>query len=280
MTINVSIHLRGEGNVTNTRARALGRGLHELSGVRVRYLKRNDVDPESDLIVQTGFAGTRALNRAVSDRKPYIIMELPNWRPDLEYTTGTASFGYNGLGGLAWHPPIPTQSRPKPVLQPLKTSGETIVFAQKPNDHSLRGANHVKWVEDMLKLYPEATLRHHPIMMQGKSEPLARVLDRCKIALTYTSTVGVEAKVAGCDSEPSDAGSMAWDVTNRGKWLHELSWKQFSFAELETQEIAGWIFSGYEEAAERAAKGILEVPRSKLDNRQMIEYHRRFGNEQ
>ena len=72
---------------------------------------------------------------------------------------------------------------------------------------------------------------------------------------------------------------MAGDVTNRAKWLHELSWKQFSFAELETREIAGWIFSGYEEAAERAAKGQLEAPRSKIDNTQMIAYHQRFGNE-
>ena len=279
MTTNVSIHLRGEGNVTNTRARALGRGLQELSGVRVRYLKRNEIDPDTDLVVQAGFAGTRALDRAVSDRKPYIIMELPHWRPDLEYTTGTASFGYNGLGGGAWHPPIPTQSRPKPVLEPLKTSGETIIFAQKPNDHSLRGHNHVKWVEDMLAAYPEATLRHHPIMMSSKSEPLASVLDRCRVAITYTSTVGVEALIAGCKSLVYDAGSMAYDVTNRGKWLHDMSWKQFSFAELESREIAGWIFSGYEEAAERAAEGMLETPRSKIDNRQMIEYHMRFGNE-
>jgi hypothetical protein len=206
-------------------------------------------------------------------------MELPHWRPDLEYTTGTASFGYNGLGGGAWHPPIPLSSRPKPVLQPLKTSGETIIFAQKPNDHSLRGHNHVRWVERMQRIFPEATLRHHPIMMQGKPEPLAAVLDRTHVAITYTSTVGVEAKIAGCVSYPTSPLSMASNVTNRGKWLHELSWKQFSFAELETREIAGWIFSGYEEAAERAAKRMQETPRSKIDNTQMLKYHQRFGNE-
>jgi len=155
----------------------------------------------------------------------------------------------------------------------------TIIFAQKPNDHSLCGADHIAWIKRKLALYPDAELRHHPLMCAVEQEPLDEALDRCYRAVTFSSTVGGEALIAGCISLPDDEGSMAYTAHSRAKWLHELSWKQFSHTEYHRPDVASWIMSGYEEARASARKGNVQTPRNKVDrNIECLRYYREFGN--
>ncbi len=118
-------------------------------------------------------------------------------------------------------------------------------------------------------------------MSAEKQEPLSSVLDRCRRAITYTSTVGAEALIAGCISNPEGEGSVAFGIDrwSRAQWLHDLSWKQFRHEEYKDKNIAGWIMSGYDEARERAKDGLLEHPREKLDrNIDCLRYYKEFGN--
>jgi hypothetical protein len=255
--------------------------LQELDRVRVKYLAKHEVDKTADLIIQPAFSATAALRYAVDNRKPYIIMEEPHWRPDKEFCISTASWGYNGLAGRGWHPATPAQSRPKPKLMPLKFEGATIIFAQKPNDHSIDiEHNHVRWIKEQMRRFPNYELRHHPLMCADKQEPIAEALDRCYRAVTYSSTVGTEAVIAGCVSHPESPGSMAYDIgESREQWLHDLSWKQFTHAEYGTRDVANWIISGYEEARARADDGLIQTPRNKLDrNVECLRYYNEFGN--
>lgn len=282
--MKVAIALRHEESFTNKRSRPVGHGL-ALLGHDVRYMGRENSARGYDLLVQTGFAQSRALLTAIDRRIPYIIMEAPMWRPLGKIDENTrASWGYNGLVGGAWAPPAPDEDRPKPTLLPLKEpGGATIIFGQKPTDHSLRGVDHVKWVLEMQRKYPDAELRHHPLMHidPDRQEPLSCALDRCYRAVTYTSTVGVEALIAGCVSEVHGRQSAAYgiDPELREPWLHELSWRNFDFEEYATAKVAVHIMSGYDEARERALLGNVEHPRSKTSGRNfMTVYYGTFGN--
>jgi hypothetical protein len=252
--------------------------LQELDRVRVKYLGRGERDQDADLIIQTGFAVTVPLVDALNRRKPFLIMEAPYWRPDREFVMHNSSWGYNGLNGGAFRHAAPAQSRPKPELQPMKEVGRTVIFGQKPTDHSI-DRDHIDWLLDKQRQYPTAEIRHHPLMVNGRQEALDDVFDRCYRAVTYSSTVGCEALIAGCHSEPESPLSMAYAVEDRREWLHRLSWAQFSHVEYATKDVAQYVISGYEEARERAEEGLVMVPRAKIDPQATTQrYYNEFGN--
>ena len=260
------MHLRGGENITDLRCLALASGLEDLSNVRLSYLARGDAAEGADLVIQTGFGRSTALLSAIEQEIPYIIMEAPYWRhiDCMKYS----SWGWNGLAGGAWRPKPTDEPRPHPELQPWKNEGNTIIFGQKPTDHSLRGTDHVQWILDKMEEYPDAEFRPHPLMVPTHLHtPLKPVLDRCLRAITFNSTVGAEALIAGCYSHPEDEGSTAWKVNNRHLWLHELSYGQYSHKELENPKTASLILSGYEEAESRAKGGLQEIPRLRVDGR-------------
>ena len=238
--------LRSGPNLTNVRTEALIGPLEE-AGHQVEKVGRNEVVKGADLYVQTGFARSAALMSQIDAGLPYIIMEAPFWR-DFYYVHGVSSWGYNGLAGGAWVPDPPDKERDKPDLLPVKTgTGPTIVIGQKPTDHSLRGSDHVKWLMDVRSELPEADFRPHPLMVPpGTLEDISTVLERYHKVVCYTSTVGADALLAGCEVRADHPACIARGVTDREQWLHDL---------------------GYDEARERARLGGMEIPRPKVDGK-------------
>jgi hypothetical protein len=258
--------LRDGPNLTNVRTEGLIAGLEE-HGHSVTRCGRGEIVEGADLLIQTGFAGSNALLSQIGSGKPYIVMEAPFWR-DYYDAHAASSWGYNGLAGGAFAPSPPDEERPKPELMPVKAgTGPTIIIGQKPTDHSLRGSNHVEWILNVKAELPEADFRPHPLMVPPNSlEPISSILERYKTVVTFTSTVGCEALVAGCEVRADGRESLAYGVgeQSRPRWHHDLSWRQaenFGFGAL-----VPYILSGYDEARALAEEGKMEVPRAKVNN--------------
>jgi len=255
------VALREPGNRTNERSLALSEALQDTCKVTLGL--RSEDTRKYDLVVQTGFASTLALNSAIDHGIPYIIMEAPLYREGIDIME-VSSWGYNGLAGGAWRPDPPEQERPKPTLKPMKTEGDTLIIGQKPTDHSLRGSDHVRWLLDKFREHWDARFRPHPLMVpSGSLPPLMDDLQGCRQVITYTSTVGADALVEGCISNPEGYGSSAYQVRDREMWIHGLSWAQAEHRSF--GELREYILGGYEQGRVRAHKGLQERPRERID---------------
>jgi hypothetical protein len=207
-----------------------------------------------DLAIHHGYKDSHALLHCKENGIPCIITEVGIWQNPGEFTYG---WGYNGLNALAWVPDAWASPRDKPVLKPWKGDvGVTTVFGQKPGDKALRGLELEEWVPKMLRAYPGAEFRPHPILSQHPEsvEPLQDVFDRTSLAVTYTSTVGPQAVIEGITTFAAHPGSFAWDVDyDREEWLHNLSYRMI---DMDKPIPVDYILSGYEEARERAIAGL------------------------
>lgn len=271
--MQIGVFLRGAGNLTDPRSLCIAKGLEAL-GHQVSYHGRGEGAESLDLVIQTGFGRTSALLSAIEQEIPYLVMEAPFWR-DIDIFA-TSSWGYNGLAGGAFRHGAESAPRPHPRLMALKEHGNTLIIGQKPTDHSLRGNDHGKWLKEKFAEYPDAIFRPHPLMVpDDQSSPLHEALSSCRTCISYNSTVGAEALISGCVSTPDHWGSMAYDVQDRVKWLHKLSYGQYSHEEYHDPAVAAYVLEGYEEALSRAEQGLQEIPRGKVDG-QVIQqrYHR------
>ena len=259
--MKVEVGLRPLPNKTNVRAEALAKALEDSHSVK-RIERGQTVRGTTDLYIQTGFARSNALASAIDAGIPYIIMEAPVFR-DFDLDTHS-SWGYNGLQGGAWRPAVPQAERPKPDLQPEHGGGQ-VVIGQKPTDHSLRGSDHVEWICTKRLALPEADFRPHPLMvLEGTQEPIAVALQRYGEVFTYSSTVGVDAVVAGCKAYADSEYSLLRHYRGcREEFVHELSWYQALHSGY--KELVPHILSGYDEAYSRMAQGQIEHPREKVD---------------
>lgn len=271
----INIGMRQGSSLSNKRLDAVYEGLNQTGNTTYKTVRSN-VRP-CDLWIQAGFQSSAGLRHAILTRNPYIIIEYPHWRPTAGDHANVASWGYNGLGGFGWRPAASEEPRQHPKLKPWKESGAIIIFGQKPNDHSLDGSDHVAWIKKKRAQNTAAEFRHHPIMCAGRQETSEQVLDRCGLAITYSSTIGVEALIAGCLSYPESKASMAFDVKNREAWIHELSYSQYGLHEWALEKTAKRVLAGYEEAADMASTGFVQHPRHK-ETLSMDRYFEEFGN--
>lgn len=259
--------LRGGPNLTNVRTETLVEAL-KAHGYDVQLIGRGEVVKGADLLIQTGFAASNALKSQIEQRKPYLIMEAPFWRAFYQ-TPNASSWNYNGLAGGAFQHEPPSEPREKPELLPLRgDQGGTIIVGQKPTDHSLRGSDHVRWIMDRMREFPEATFRPHPLMVpQDGLEPVEDLFERYGYWVTYSSTVGCEALVAGCRVRADCEGSLAYGVApdDRERWHHALSWRQARHGQF--YPLVPYILEGYDEARSLAENGAQEVPRAKVQDK-------------
>lgn len=266
--MKISVHLRGDGNKTDLRALSLVEGLERL-GHDITYLSRGSCT-QGDLMVQVGFNSTLALQDAVHKRIPYLIMEASPFRT-LHPAETHSSWGYNGLAGGAFRHQAPDMDRAYPYPKELKHSGKTLIIGQKPTDHSLRGSDHIRWIAAKLDEYPDAEFLHHPLMCKERGTIEDALEDVGKV-IVYTSTVAVDAAVAGCAVQVEGHGCW-WDPTKeRTPQLRELAWASGS-----NEEYAGsmcdHILRGYDEARSLAEEGKVEHPRGKLDGSAITEQY-------
>jgi len=246
---------------------ALGAKGHQI----IRKGRDETIHKDADLYVQTGFAPSTGLLSAIERRIPYIIMEAPVFRSfDLDTHS---SWGYNGLQGGAWHPPTPEEERDKPELQPSH-GGAKLIIGQKPTDHSLRGSDHVEWIRTKRLALPEADFRPHPLMVPRASlEPIESVLGAYGEVFTYSSTVGVDAVVAGCKAyADSEYSLLRYYTGSREDFTHELSWWQAHHSGY--NQLIEYILSGYAEAKDRISRGLCEIPTGRVNGQSIQQrYH-------
>jgi hypothetical protein len=123
------------------------------------------------------------------------------------------------------------------------------------------------WKQTIQAALPNSVFREHPIMIPSKyhkqMEPWDECLQKTSLAVTYTSTCGAEAVIAGIPTIACHEGSLAYPVAthdlqaepitpDRSAWIHGLSWRQWSIhEELDTNYILG----GYDEAKADAEAG-------------------------
>lgn len=271
--MKIAVHLREGENRTNIRSESLVAGL-EAAGHTVHRYSRGTGVRGYDLVVQTGFAGSAALMAAIDTRTPYLIMEASPFRTLTDMDTNS-SWGYNGLAGGAFRHSAPNVERPKPALEQMKAEGGVLIIGQKPTDHSMRGSDHVQWLTEKFREYPDAKFRPHPLCYTGTLPPLEDALDEAQKVIVYTSTTAVEAACKGCEVIVEGPGCW-WDATqDREEQLHELSWATFKHSEYHRASTAEWILEGWEEAKAWAEAGQVEIPRGRVDGQAVSEYYNR-----
>jgi hypothetical protein len=258
--VKVAAYIRGNGARTNERVLHFGESLGAEFSERERPI-------ECDLAIQAGFQITPAMADAMDRSVPIIILENPVWHYGDKLLTYT--WAYNGLNGLGFTPhPDGRPHRLSPTLSPWKDpfEGQTTVFGQVEHDKALRGADIYAWAEYVQEVLPGAVFREHPVMVDGRFEevePFDDCLARTSLAVTYSSTVGAEAVIAGIPTIAMSEGSLAysmathnlWDepiTPDRSEWLYDLSYRHWSYGEPLDIE---YILSGYEEARAAAERG-------------------------
>jgi hypothetical protein len=215
---------------------------------------------DADLVIQSGFQISPVLEDAMDRGIPFLIIENPVWHAGDKVRTFTIAF--NGLNNGGWMPKAPEIERPKPDLRPMKArdSGRTTIFGQMKGDKSLRGLDMDEWVAQKITETPDATFRPHPYMEPSWEwsalEPLQECLDATSQAITYSSTVGAECLIQGIATVAEHEGSFVYPFNgDREAWLHWLSWRHW---EIDRPFDSKWVLSGYEEARERAQRGIYD----------------------
>jgi hypothetical protein len=222
----------------------------------------------TELVVTAGFQITNANADAMARGVPIIILENPVWHDGIRQESYT--WAYNGLhGGGTIAPTSNLSRRPHPPLKPWKAweSGQKTIFGQVPTDKAVRGHDLNAWRAQVETLLPDAVYREHPIMIPSKDHPNIQPFDECldvtTLAITFTSTCGAEAVIAGIPTIACHSGSLAYPVSShslqespitpdREEWIHALSWRNWSINEkLDT----GFILNGYDEARANAEAG-------------------------
>lgn len=131
-----------------------------------------------------------------------------------------------------------------------RTPGRALIIGQVENDAALRGLVLREWVEQQISFLQNqgwsANYRPHPMVRQSK-QTLAEELAGVSLCITYNSTTGVEAVLAGVPTVTLDEGAMAWPVTShtvpemiypdRDSWAHRLAWTTWEIEEIIHGEV-------------------------------------------
>ena len=180
---------------------------------------------------------------------------------------GTCSLGFDGLAGRAvWPEAPPGAARRKSwglkAPEPASGGDAVLLLGQMPGDASLEGMDAARLFASIaadIRTQDARPLiwRPHPrargmAQVLGADEvstgDLSEALARAAVAVTWNSTAGVDAVLAGVPLIALDAGAMAWDVAGHSladlgnpprpgkremeRWLDALAWCQWRLAEV------------------------------------------------
>ena len=205
--------------------------------------------------------GTRYL-RALGGYRHKVIMEAGYFRDRLKYY----SLGIGGLNGRAdfnnTNSPSDRWVKHGVPRQPWRDgSGDYIlVIGQVPGDMATAGIDLAQWYDRIIDQITAMTdmpvcFRPHPKAPLSRPSPgkaliqdpvpLNDALERASHVVTYNSTTGVDAAIAGVPVYTEDRGSMAWPIAahtlydlfnfklpDRCQWLYNLAYTQWTAAEL------------------------------------------------
>ena len=267
--MRIGIHYRplnrGYDSQTNWRLDHFAKAFKE-AGHQVFESTRKRPVRGTELVVTAGFQITDANADAIARGVPIIILENPVWSDTSRQESYT--WAYNGLHGGGYLP-TPTHTRSHPPLKPWKDweSGQKTIFGQVPTDKAVRGHDLQAWREQVELVLPDAIYREHPIMIPSKlhkdMQAFEDCLDATSLAITFTSTCGAEAIIAGIPTIACHQGSLAYPMAShtlsdtpitpcRDEWIRDLSWRNWSiYEELDVP----YILSGYDKARADAEAG-------------------------
>jgi len=192
--------------------------------------------------------GAPAKQSAVAQASPHLLVMERGHLPDRMHY---ASCGWDGLarrgryaqvddGGARW------RERWGQLLEPWRSGGEyVLLIGQVPGDSALGGLDVGAWIQDMVRqlvtLGRQVRVRPHP-MVHRPERTLAGDLAGAALCVTFNSTAGVEAVLAGVPTVTLEEGAMAWDVTGhaldavvrpaREAWAHALAWTSYTLEEI------------------------------------------------
>ena len=204
---------------------------------------------EATLYMQHGFKLTPMLQDAIDKRVPFVIVDHGYYGNRI----ATMSLSINGFHGLSM--PVPEvrllKPRPRPTLEPWREGGTHVyVYGQLQNDRACRGQNMETWPTRTAQAAAEAfsmpaIVRPHPKSIRQGQPPLPALettFADAYVAVTWTSTVGVLAAIAGVPLVAMHPASPAFAVGSpslsrirmpgRESWLHDLSYRQYGLGEI------------------------------------------------
>lgn len=243
--VKAVIHFREEWDHQRHHAVAMRAGL-EHHGVDVAYGHY-----DSPTMRHPDFAviwGAPSKQPAVAASVPHVlVMERGHVGDRMQF----ASCGWDGLGrrgrypvardgGERWQRLFGDRLRPWSIRD-----GYALIIGQVENDAALRGLVMRDWVAQVTaELHAQGwstCYRPHPMTVRPV-RTLAEDLAGAGLCVTYNSTAGVEAVLAGVPTVTTDEGAMAWPVAshilgderrpNRDRWAHDLAFTGWTLEEI------------------------------------------------
>src|SRR5262245_60729665 len=230
------------------------RGL-ERHGITVAVMGHDQPDP-ADFAVVWG-APTRHPQLAIA--APHLLVMERAHLPDRMRNT---SIGWDGLGRGGRYPVADDggarwRERYSHLLEPWKRGGfYALLLGQVEDDAAVRGLDFAQWAQQqtdaLIARGYSVVFRKHPLAARDQSKPVGSTLSRqtlrddlaqAAVAVTYNSTAGVEAVLAGVPTVTLDQGAMAWPVAghglnerqvrpNRERWCWDMAWTQWTLDEI------------------------------------------------
>lgn len=237
----------------------------EAHGHRAVFTEADTVVDDAAVHVTWSVKRPRIFDWARRTGRHVLVMERGHIPDRFAYTScgwdGLARRGryYDGAdGGARW------RARHGDLMKPwaLGRAPLALVIGQVRGDAALYGVDFDRWQQEvcdqLLTLGWDVAYRPHPLMRRHNRETcpvgagmtlggLEDDLARAGLVVTFNSTAGVEAVLAGVPTVVMDEGGMAWDVAlhaipgpdeqimaepDRESWAHRLAWAQWSLDEI------------------------------------------------
>ena len=241
-------------------ASCLREGLNR-HGIEVETLPFNSFG-RCDFVAIWGWRQKLTIEAALDVGVPILVMERGHLQPRAKWI----SLGWGGLAGRGIYPGccdggerFETQFGHLMAPWKVKVGKTALVLGQISGDPSLRGMDPKAWamerVTELTALgYERIIYRQHPSVREKghtwrpkgaerSQATLAEDFDQAAIAISFSSTAGIEAVLSGTPHVAFDEGSMAWPVSahrdaslvvrpRRKAWAHALAWTQWRADEI------------------------------------------------
>lgn len=262
MLVALSINEEAEHQRQHGDAMAKGFQRHGLATIRV---ERDQVVEDADIHVTWSVRRPQIMKWHERTGRSVLIMERGHVGDRVNY----ASCGWNGLGRRASYAQIDDHGERwrtlfSGLLKPWRGSGSyALLIGQLEGDSALAmlPMGFPLWAQqqtDALRALGYSVLyRPHPRsgeVGQAHLAPrssllshstLAKDLANADLCVTFNSTTGVDAVLAGIPTITLDQGAMAWTVAthelreslifpDRGSWAHQLAWTGYTLEEIQS----------------------------------------------
>lgn len=243
-----------------------------LGGDVILYSEKTPLD--TTLLVHWGFKATPALSSAIAAGIPFVILDRGYFEPN---RVDRVSISFNGHHGLSMPVDVLDRPpRPAPQYHEWRSDGEyVLVCGQVEDDASLRGIDVDAWMNRVAGAAIDALgmpviKRPHPKQLQpwerGTLPSWDKALAGAAVCVTYSSTMGVQAVLAGVPTVAMHKASPAYSMASpslairkpagRAAWVHTLSWREYDLTDgADTAVAAQYIRDAYPAVAKAAAAG-------------------------